>query len=852
MRNLGTGLPRAFLSHSSRDAELVRAVAAGIGRPFVRLDYFNFSTGDEFLAAIDQALSESALFVLFASRHSLQSLWVDAEVDAARYELKLGRLRKCLVCIMDDTLQAADLPSWLRRFKYVRSRAARPIARVVRGEIDDLMRERQHEFFVNRTRETEALQEVIAPSSGANPPTAFAVVGLDGMGRRTLLERISKDLLSLPRLLQINVESGDSASDLAVKIADLTEPAGAPDDAIAMAAEIEALDPGDAVARAIEDLRGAVALGELPTLVDRGGLLDNEGRLTDAVESLLSRSGDELDAPIAIISPRRPHFADRTPVPMVRVAELADSYVRRLLGLLARARSLELSPDQIGELAGLTRGYPPSARYSIDLAEHYGVSVASSDAQRAIEYRVRPFRSYLRSLILSADARTLLRILASNSPLPLEVLGQVVAAEPVVATEALVQLIDSSLVVPTSAGWYRAVDPIVDTVQRELGGCSRLEYSTVAEALERFLAQAGDELALLELARVRYRALVQAGGDTEQRFAYALASDWIKAAKDLYHRREYERSETVARAALEARPDNADVRAYLARALIKQGQHDAASAEIQELRRRGEGEDAAFLEGFLARHRGRFRDAVAAYSASRNMGRRGVALDRELANCYLELGELALAKQHIEAARSRQEDNPFIIDLRIRIACYEDDEPTARSLIELLGQVDDPAFLEFRKSRVELYFGQPDDVLAGARRAIAASTGRPSFEIQAQLVLALALTGNVDEGQDALERLQTMYPLRGRDVQLGLECRLQIARGRFDDALATLERIEDRDRPVHLRLRRDALQGLLDNTYLPASRRRDLQDEVTRLDSRLGVLGMGSTQDLVGGITAEI
>ena len=195
----GTGRPRAFLSHSSRDAELVRAVGSQLGRPFVRLDYYNFAGGDEFLAAIDEALADSALFVLFASRHSLDSLWVDVEVDSARYELKLGRLRKCLVCIMDDTLQVADLPSWLRRFKYVRSRAAKPIARIVRGEIDDLMRERQHEFFVNRTRESEALQDAIAPSSGSMPPTAFAVVGLDGIGRRTLLQRVAKDLLSLTR-----------------------------------------------------------------------------------------------------------------------------------------------------------------------------------------------------------------------------------------------------------------------------------------------------------------------------------------------------------------------------------------------------------------------------------------------------------------------------------------------------------------------------------------------------------------------------------------------------------------------------------------------------------------------------
>lgn len=851
-RKADTHPPRAFLSHSSRDAELVRAVAAELGRPFVRLDYYNFGTGDEFLTAIDEALAESALFVLFVSRHSLASLWVDTEVDAARYELKLGRLRKCLVCVLDDTLETSDLPPWLRRFKYVRSRAARPIARMIRGEIDDLMRERQHEAFVNRTRESDALQEILAPSSGGAPVSVFALVGLDGMGRRTLLQRVGKDILALPRLLEIQVESGDSTSDLGVKIADLTETATSPDEAIAMARAIETLTPAELGERVVADLRSAIALGEIPTLVDRGGLLDNQGRLTDAVASLLRSCAGPLDAPVAIVSSRRPHLEDGTPLPVVRVAELADGDVRRLLGLLGRARGLDLQPDHVTDLARLTRGYPPSARFSIDLAEHYGPSIAASDPRRSVEYRMRPFRSYLRTLILTDRARALLRILAANSPLPIEALTSLAGKDADQVTEALIQLIDSSLATPTPAGWYRATDPIVDTVERELGGCSRAEYSAVAEALETFLATASEEFALLELARVRYRALIQAGTDTEQRFAYAMASDWVTSAKDLYHRREYERSETVARAALEARPTNADVRAFLVRALIKQGRHDEASAEISVLRSHGEGEEAAFLEGFLERHRGRFPQAVAAYTAARQMGRRGVALDRELANCYLELGDVELAKEHVEAARSRQEDNPFIVDLRIRIACYEGDEDTARSLIDVLSEVDDPAFFEFRRSRVELYFGEPEAVLDTARKALGASVGRPSFEIQAQLVLALALTGEVDEGWAALERLRSMYPLRSSDVQTGLECRLQIAGGRYDDALSTLERIEDKERPVHLRLRRDALQGLLDRTYLPTARGQAIQDEVAQLDARLAALSAGTTHDLVGGVSAEV
>jgi tetratricopeptide (TPR) repeat protein len=442
-------------------------------------------------------------------------------------------------------------------------------------------------------------------------------------------------------------------------------------------------------------------------------------------------------------------------------------------------------------------------------------------------------------------------VLAANSPLPLDAIVAVVGLDTLALSDMLVWLIDRSLVTPTVSGWYRILDPVVDTVVREVGPCTRSEFSAVSNALGVFLESASSETSLLELARVRYRALLQSGHDAEQRHAFALAADWVSSAASLYHRREYEDAERVARAALEARPDHTEVRSFLVRSLVKQGKHATAKLEIAEIRKLGAAEDAAFLEGFLARHQGHLKDAVEAYESSRRMGRRGVALDRELAHCYLELGEVQLAKERVEAARSRQAENAFLIDMGIRIACYEGNETEARDLLRALGDVDEPAFHYFRTSRVELYFGEPSEVLSAARRAVESSNGKPSFEIQAQLVLALAIMDDLTGGQAALADLKRMYPHRGQDVQRGLECRMQIVSGRFDDALATWEHLDVKSRPVHLRLRRDAMQGLLDHTSLAPDRRRRLQSEIGELDERLATVGIGAARDLVGGLPTE-
>jgi tetratricopeptide (TPR) repeat protein len=395
------------------------------------------------------------------------------------------------------------------------------------------------------------------------------------------------------------------------------------------------------------------------------------------------------------------------------------------------------------------------------------------------------------------------------------------------------------------------VAPVIDSVERQLGQCTRGEYSAVASELETFLAGSENDTAVIELTRVRYRALLYAGSDTEQRLAFTLAADWVGAGKQLYHRREYELAERMERLALEARPGNLDARAFLVRSLIKQGKLSDARDEIGLMRRQGDPQEAAFLEGFLERHRSHFAEALAAYTAARQMGRRGLALDRELANCYVELGEFELAKQHIEAALHRQADNAYVVALRIRIACYQNDEATARDLLRVLREVDDEAFYEYHRSRVELYFGHPEDVHAAAVAAVAASKQRPSFEIEAQLVLSLILLGLTDAAQDELRKLRQMYPHRSHDVQTGLSCRMLIVSRRYDDALAVWDQLEDKGRPVHLKLRRDALRGLLEYTNLGRARKQAVEAEIATLDERLGKLAVGVGRDLIAGLADD-
>ena len=70
---------RAFLSHATVDKPFVSVVAKRLGRQQVHYDQWSFESGKQFITAIREAVAQSSLFVLFASRAALASLWVKFE-----------------------------------------------------------------------------------------------------------------------------------------------------------------------------------------------------------------------------------------------------------------------------------------------------------------------------------------------------------------------------------------------------------------------------------------------------------------------------------------------------------------------------------------------------------------------------------------------------------------------------------------------------------------------------------------------------------------------------------------------------------------------------------------------------
>src|SRR5947208_10244847 len=95
---------KAFLSHSSANKEFVGAVATELSRQYCVYDERSFQTGKDFRDSIEKGLEESSVFVLFATKEALSSLWVDHEVDEAWFRKLQKQISRALVFILDSSI----------------------------------------------------------------------------------------------------------------------------------------------------------------------------------------------------------------------------------------------------------------------------------------------------------------------------------------------------------------------------------------------------------------------------------------------------------------------------------------------------------------------------------------------------------------------------------------------------------------------------------------------------------------------------------------------------------------------------------------------------------------------------
>jgi tetratricopeptide (TPR) repeat protein len=825
---------KAFLSHSTIDKIFVSEVARNLHREFVTYQEYSFDHGEEFKNEILKGLEKSQIFVLFISRASLDSFWVNFELDQASMRLLEKRLAKAVGVRIDSSIRFDELPEWLRSVNTPLMDHPVAAARMIKDHINKLKSEAAPTLFLGRGKSLDQIEEKMTPADH-RPPGVIALWGLPGIGRRTLAKRVVQNVLDFQRTIIVTVEPGDDAADLLVKISAQYGENKSPESYRIEQESAVGKSSEDNISRIAQYIETAQANREALTLVDHGGMLDDEGRFYPDIEKLIRSVFSSVELRLILVSRRKPERLVLEPgleLPSVKIERLSEEGSKNLVRQLANRNKIDLLPKEVDTIASRVKGYPPAAYYAIELINEYGKDTVLRNGRFIVEYREGAFLRLLeKDNKFSPYQTATLSILPQFEELPLSVIGAALDIDQEALDVEIMKLVDLAIVSVSREGLHSVADPIQEVVHKVFGKID-IPYGRIAAGLDQYMG-VGESKGLendvpLSLVRARYKAYVLSGKDRSGLFH--MASDLTNIQQRFYHDQEYEKSIEMGKQALELRAGHLDILKFLARAYTQIEDYPEALNSIDAVKKKSM-KEGRFLEGFLKRKQGDTEGAAISYKEAIALGMRGAAVHRELGQCLFEEGDFKGAAQHLGLAHEADPDNKYVIDFEIKVAVAEERFPDAMNLLAKLARVEDESRVAHRRSTILLGQGSVHAAYTEAKRALELNR-HPQFEMITQFVTTAIRDNELEDARSGLGMLSTRFKGIRSDIQNGLWARYYLAKGEPKEAYKFWENIRSKTTVIHRRIGEDTLAELIKLSVSGSEERARLEAELKELKKR--------------------
>jgi tetratricopeptide (TPR) repeat protein len=830
---------RAFLSHSSLDKAFVEIVARRLGRRRVSFDSWVFESGSNFIAAIRGALASSDCFVLFASRESLESLWIKFEASEAEELTRSQVLKNSIVLIIDRNISPRDCPAWMQRCLIEHVYVPNAAARVTEYQLNRIRGVESEPLFIGREELLREFSENLIPAPESRAPHLLVLGGLPGIGRRTFLSRGAKDFLSLRRGPMFHLRPTDGLD--ALHFALIGE-LGELDSKVQVALAIEQFRSATAEekARILAQLLASTTIGNiLPVIVDDGALLDSSGAYVPEALRLFEALKAYPDSVIGILENRRP-LIERSQLEAlcaiyVRVPHLDMDSTKRLLTQSLRRETIQVSSEQIAELAPYLDGYPPAINLSVAVAKEYGLSTFLADKSGLVDYKIRTFAGVLDKLTLSQHEWDVLRILSAES-MPLEGIAACVNAAEEDVARVLHRLVDLNLVL-SSGNTFTIALPIKSAVQSIAGRLTDAEYGRIASNLKRIFWDSSDRVPPVEIVEATIHAVVRGGVEELGDFkGFVLPSMLYRAAKECYDRggqQAWESAQRLILQLLQVDPEHRGGLVIQLKTQVRLSRWSDAERALNLIRSKHMPEQH-YLAGFLQWKKGQYAAAVSAFRTGIALGQDSMEVYHGLAYCLFRLENMSEAEKVIAVALKGRRPNSLLLDLAAQIAIAQHSYADAESYIDQLRRVRADADYHHRLATLLNARRKFSEALPHAELALQGP--RKRFEVETTFVDTLIEVQNFGRATLLLDELdqRERYANEKKDVRIGLRCKLLLRQKKWRQAEDIWEALVDKSRPVHLALRIEILQQKIADLTVSPGIRAESTVELNKLQTERG------------------
>lgn len=687
-------------------------VAGELERISVVYDTYNFSQGEPFGPEIARRMSEAGVFVLLASPDALRSRFVKLEIDEAKSLRQSGIIETALVFLYRGATYK-ELPGWLRDGRVIDAHNPIQVANAIRERLVQIIERDQNVTFIDRYDEQDEAQRIFFPADASRRRKAILFYGRPGSGRRALATKIAHERLRTEKTYLVNIESGDSLSDMVIKLAQFAETYDSRADLRYAITEIEEADPNRINEKLEEYIATFIAQNTTPIYVDGGGIIGVDGEIHEEFLSLLRTCIRTPNSFPLIVAKQRPRASQliSNMLGMIKVAPLEPDFAKQLAAEEAARSHVATTETKLEQLVKYIGGHPPSIRYAVELAADRGIDAVLADKRDIAQYRIDFFSEDLRNdAHLTERQKHVLVTLDYYSPLPLNVLSDIIGISRRETAETIQYLLDCVFIQVDREGRYHLSSPLADVVDNVFDAWQPV-HDRVLVALERALPEHGRIENRLALERARFRALTMSSRPTRAADVVALAADFVRAARDAYRAERYSQALEIATTAVERRPSDFEANRIYIQSLVKMRRFQDARDHVDSIRETIPPHEYHFFNGFISRGEGNFPEAIAAYEKAISLRRGGLSIHRELALCYFRVGNLPEADKHILEARRNRRDNPFVIDLQIQIAIAQGRETDSRRLLEVAKRIDRSDHPILSEATISIAFGDPESAI---------------------------------------------------------------------------------------------------------------------------------------------
>lgn len=406
-------MAKAFLSHSSKDKELVEKIATQLGKNNCHYDKLTFEAGNVTLDEIFKGLDDTDVFVLFISNDALESEWVQKEVTQAKILNSDKKIDRIFPIIIDKNVTHKDLriPDWIRK-PYNLKLFDNPV--IILKKIRQLLRESNfkkyahlreiNDLFVGRNDIMQEFERKLINIDNTKPTCIIASSFFEGMGRRTFLRNglvktriIDKWYEPVP----ISISAKESIEDFLYKL-----------NFVEATPEIFNRD------FASEDLQTKIELGrkyikkfadtnEILFVIDEGSVVLPNHTLVGWFKEIISAPELQNQICICLISkfkPYGPYIKKLGNILNFQVDELSREDTQTFFIQYLNIIKQQLNSDNIRYFLQYLKGIPGQIIYAANLIESMGVMSAKSyvnDIEEFDELRALSILEFLKDDNLS-------------------------------------------------------------------------------------------------------------------------------------------------------------------------------------------------------------------------------------------------------------------------------------------------------------------------------------------------------------------------------------------------------------------------------------------------------------------